>query len=99
MAYSVILHPEAEKEYLASFLWYEERSEGLGDRFAQVIDQKIQSILQNPLHYPEKRKKYREALTDVFPFLIVYKIYQKDEVIFITSIFHTSRRPGKKYRK
>lgn len=99
MPYTVVLHPETEKEYLTSFLWYEERSPGLGERFEQAVESKIQSIANNPLHYPTKKKNYREALVSVFPFLIVYKIYPEKKEIFIASIFHTSRRPGKKYRR
>lgn len=38
MSYRVILHRAAEKEYLSSYLWYEERSKGLGERFFQAID-------------------------------------------------------------
>lgn len=99
MPYTIILHPEAEKEYLSSFLWYEERSPGLGERFAEAIDSKIQSITNNPYHYPEKAKRYHEAMVSVFPFLIAYKVYPEKKEIFIASIFHTSRKPGKKYRK
>lgn len=98
MRYSIILHTEAEKEYLSSLLWYEKRSPGLGEEFAQSVENKIQSIIKNPLHYPEKKKNYHEARVGVFPFLIVYKIYPEKKIIFVVSIFHTSRKLSKKYR-
>jgi len=77
MASQVILHPEAEKEYLSSYLWYEERLPGLGERFAQTIDATIRHISHHPFHYPEKKKNYHEALTKTFPFLIIYKVDPK----------------------
>lgn len=98
MTYHVVLHPEAEKEYLSSYFWYEERSPGLGERFAKTIDATIQYIANYPLHYPEKKKSYREALTNTFPFLIIYKTYPEKKEIFVASIFHTKRKPKKKYR-
>jgi plasmid stabilization system protein ParE len=68
----------------------------LGDRFEEDVFSKISLIAANPLHYPSK-KKAREAVTDNFPFLIVYRINEKQKLIMIISIFHTSRHPKKKY--
>src|SRR5690606_27018041 len=99
MPYTVVLHPEAEKEYLTSFLWYEERSPDLGERFGQAVESEIQSIAKTARHYRTKKQDYREARVSIFPFLIVYMIYPETKEIFIASIFHTSRRPGKKYRR
>ncbi|WP_373275004.1 type II toxin-antitoxin system RelE/ParE family toxin [Parapedobacter tibetensis] len=94
----ILFHPEAEKEYLKSIIWYEERLEGLGRRFERMIEAKIEAIAENPLHYPVKKKDFRECLTPIFPFLIVYKYYPKNNTVFIASIFHSSRKPSKKYR-
>lgn len=33
MDYLLIFHPAADKEYSEAYKWYEERLEGLGDRF------------------------------------------------------------------
>jgi len=41
MAYSYLLHPEADKEYTEAFIWYEERQEGLGERFIEAVRQKL----------------------------------------------------------
>lgn len=96
--YRIVFHPEAEKEFLKSYQWYEERSIGLGDRFSKAIDNKINLIVKNPLFYPKKNKDYHEVLIEVFPFLIVYKMYPDDNLIYIVSIAHTSRKPNRKYR-
>jgi len=87
--------PRAQKEILDAWEWYEDQQPGLGDRFKKELHKKIQYILGNPLHYPVK-KKYREALMDVFPYLIVFKIDKYKDQILILSVFHTSRHPKKK---
>ena len=61
MDYTVLLHPEAEKEYLSSILWYESRFSGLGDRFEEAVEKCIISITQHPFQFAEKRKGYREV--------------------------------------
>ena len=90
--------PKAQREILKAWEWYEDQQEGLGDRFKEEVRNKISLILSNPLHYPVKGK-YREALIDNFPFLIIYKIDKSNDRILILSVFHTSRHPKKKYTK
>lgn len=90
--------PKAQKEILEAWEWYEDQQQGLGDRFKEAVRDKIELILNNPLHYPLKGK-YHEAQTDNFPFLIIYKIDKRQELILILSVFHTSRHPKRKYTK
>jgi plasmid stabilization system protein ParE len=89
---------KARLELFEARLWYEEQQPGLGKRFKEDVLDKIALILNNPLHYPSKRNGHREANTDVFPFIIVYKIASKQSKIFIVSVFHTSRHPKGKYK-
>lgn len=99
MNYQVIFHPIADKEYRDAYLWYEERLEGLGDRFTEAIENQLNQIIAKPLLYAKKRGVNREVKADTFPYLIVYKVYDKRKIIFVSSIYHTSRNPRKKYRK
>jgi len=87
---------KAQLEILDAWEWYEEKQAGLGDRFKQALAEKIKLIQENPLHYPVKGK-YREAKTDTFTFLIVFKFNKRDKIIYIISVFHTSRHPKKKH--
>ncbi len=97
--YTVVFHPAAEQDFLEAYLWYEERSTGLGDRFSKFVERQIKLVSENPEHYPKKKAQYRECKTEVFPYLIVFKVYPDTGVIFIVSVYHTSRKPGRKYRK
>lgn len=95
--YSVIISSKAQKEMAASWLWYEEREEGLGDRLYEAVKQKLNTIAKNPEIFSMKRSPYREAKVAIFPFVIVYKIYKRKRLIEAVSVFHTSRNPKRKY--
>ncbi|HZY37012.1 MAG TPA: type II toxin-antitoxin system RelE/ParE family toxin [Mucilaginibacter sp.] len=95
MTYTVDLLFKARQEIFESWGWYEEHEVGLGDRFEDEVFKKIELIAANPLHYPQK-KGTREANTDIFPFLIVYRVNKRRNLIMIVSVFHTSRHPKRK---
>lgn len=99
MNYQLIFHPVADKEYHEAYRWYEERLEGLGDRFTQAIEDQLNIVTSSPSIYSKKKGNFREAKVDTFPYLIIYKVRDKEKLIFISAIYHTSRNPKKKYRK
>ena len=99
MAFRLIFHPIADKEFSEAYQWYEERLEGLGSRFIESIGDQLNQITNDPLSHPKKKGSFREAKADSFPYLIIYKVYDKKKTIFISAIYHTSRNPRKKYRK
>ena len=96
--YRLIILQEANNEFKEAAQWYEEKSEGLGDRFIDIIQKKLQLIQQYPERYPMRKDNFREALVYVFPYTIIYTCYKKEKTITINSIFHTARNPKTKYR-
>jgi mRNA-degrading endonuclease RelE of RelBE toxin-antitoxin system len=99
MAYQVLVHPLAEKEFIDAFLWYEERLPGLGLRFQGEIDIHLNLISKTPLSFPKTKRNFREIKVHTFPYLIVYKILVKRKIILISAFHHTSRNPKTKNRK
>ncbi len=97
--YQIFFHPIAEIEYQEAYLWFEEQQLGLGDRFESAVDGRLNQILTKPFRYPKKRGVFRETKIATFPYLIVYKIYEKEKAIFVSAIYHASRDPRKKYRR
>jgi len=83
----VIFHPEAEKEYLDACNWYEAETPGLGHRFKTTVLKQIDRILLNPELYLAKERNYRESITEVFPYVIVYKIGKKRDTLNIVAIY------------
>ena len=100
MAYTVRLHPKADKDFIQAYAWYEEQKEGLGERFILTVREKMEAIANNPETFGSRdNPSFREALLQTFPYIIVYKIYMRKEEIFISSIHHAKKHPKKKYRR
>jgi len=96
MIKTFLLLRKAQIEVLDAWEWYEDRQPGLGDRFKDDVAKKIDAIVDNPLHYALKGK-YHEAKTDVFPYLIIFRIEKRNNIIIIVSVFHMSRHPKRKH--
>ncbi|MDQ6609558.1 MAG: hypothetical protein M3Y85_07035 [Bacteroidota bacterium] len=55
-AFTSIISTRAQKEITASWEWYEERQQGLGDRFVKEVADRIHKIEQTPERYPQRYK-------------------------------------------
>lgn len=86
------------RELIEAKGWYENRLEGLGNRFINNLYKKIHEIENHPERYTSKINNFREAGIKSFPYLIIYRINKKEKKIVIVSIFHTSRNPSEKYK-
>ena len=100
MSYSCQLHHLVQKDYDEACEWYESREPGLGERFVKEIRHTINEITLHPETFGSRTKKnLREAKVGFFPYVIVYKVDKRSQVIFVVSIHHTRKNPRKKYRK
>lgn len=97
-AFSTIVSNRAQKELAESWIWYEDRLKGLGDRFVGEVFKCLRKIEDTPDRFPTKFKSYKEAQVDTFPFLVIYRINKKANSIRVVSIFHTAQNPRKKYK-
>jgi plasmid stabilization system protein ParE len=71
--------------------WYEERSEGLGERFLAALDETLERVADNPRTFPTVHADVRRALLQRFPFAILYRI--EGEFITVLGCFHGRRNP------
>ena len=60
MKYELIIKEEASLEIIESYLFYESKSIGLGERFLNNINLYFDRIQNSPEHYQIKRKPYRK---------------------------------------
>jgi plasmid stabilization system protein ParE len=97
MTYKIELLPRTRKELLEAWEWYDDRWNGLGDRFVREVEKRLEQIEKTPEGYAERKKGFRETNVKVFPCLIIYRIHKRKKIIAVSSIFHTSRNPKKKY--
>ncbi len=92
--FKVELLSQAEDELSDAYDWYEEQQTGLGNKFYDEISHYLNLIEDNPYYFPVKYTEgLRSASLNKFPFLILYWIEEADNIIFVLSIFHTSRNP------
>ena len=59
--------PEADEDVFDAFRWYERQSSGLGDRFLEALDARLDSIRESPGQYEPLEYGYRRALLGRFP--------------------------------
>jgi hypothetical protein len=96
MAYKLEIREKVRSGTLAGFLWYEEKSEGLGSRFVAEVEKMIEYVAQNPLHFQVKYKDYREAIMKKFPYVIIYQV--KNDLIILSSVFPCKNDPERKLK-
>ena len=92
MSLPLAVRAEARVEFDAAFDWYEQRSPGLGVRFAEAVQERRDELAANPKRYPLGYRDVREAQVDGFPYCLYYAI--ESNRVLIVSIFHTSRNPN-----
>ena len=98
MSFKPVLLDRARHELIEAWEWYEDKQTGLGDKFTKEVYDSINHIANHPKHFPERKRPYRESVVKIFPYVIIYRILEKEKLIAISSIFHTSRNPRKKYK-
>lgn len=94
MKYKVLFSPLAKQELEESIDWYNHAKSGLGRQFYKQIKETISTIKNNPYSFAYKYKTIRMATVSKYPFAIHYSIDEKNKVVPIHGIFHTSRNPN-----
>jgi toxin ParE1/3/4 len=92
--YTVKLLTEAEIEVSEACKWYEDQQPGLAKKFLNEIDHYLNLIAENPLQFAIKfSDRYRFAVLKIFPYFILYRIEDGKDLVYVISVFHTSRNP------
>ena len=86
-SFTSILSSRAQKEITEAWSWYEERQQGLGDRFVKEVIARIHKIEQSPERYPTRYRYYKETPVPVFPFLLFTEQIRKRELIALFQYF------------
>lgn len=92
--FSVELLAQAEDELSDAYDWYEHKQQSLGNKLYNEVNHYLTLIEENPYQFPVKyTEDLRSASLNRFPYLILYWIDESNNIVFIVSIFHTSRNP------
>ena len=86
------LHSLARAEIRAAVAFYNDARDGLGDEFADAVEEAIDRIERQPKAGSPHRNGYRKRrVSNRFPHTIFY--YEYDDYVWIASVYHGSREP------
>ena len=91
MTYRLIIKPYAERDLEEAYVWYNEKQEGLGNRFLEQVERSLQFVEINPQQYQFRYKEVRMTKVNRFPFCLHYTI--EEDAIFVHAVLSTSRNP------
>ncbi|GGW90442.1 plasmid stabilization system protein ParE [Salegentibacter mishustinae] len=93
MGFSLKINSSAQLDLKSAIDWYESKQFGLGKRFLNDFENTLIQIQSNPYIF-QLENNSRNALLDIFPYLVIFEIdYQE---IIILAIFNTHQNPTKK---
>ena len=93
MGYTVYLTPSAIADITVAKDYYNSKTDGLGKRMANEVDLALHKISAMPKAYSKRYRNIRVAKVATFPYLIYYKIIEKDNLIEVLRVFNTHQRP------
>lgn len=91
MKYRVEFDAGAEEELLEAFLWYEERSEGLGSEFLRQVTIQEARLSRAPLIHAIEYSNIRRAFLAKFPYSLHFRI--EDDLVRIFACIHQKSDP------
>lgn len=89
---SIIFLKPAQAELDNAYLYYEDQSADLGEKFLNEIIQTLKRVQNNPSSWAPFSENTRRCLTNKFPYAIIYQV-RKSEIL-IVAITHLHRKPG-----
>ena len=72
----LIFHPNVAIEVKASYQWYQEQANGLGQDFIHELESAYEAIEELPETWPKFQGGFRRFLLSKFPFSVIYSSKQ-----------------------
>jgi len=88
----VVYHKFVQKDLDDAWCYYEDTTEGLGDRFFDEFLTVIDTIQRYPRHWPPTDKGRRAAQFCRFPYKLLYRI--EPERVKVLVVRHQKRSPA-----
>lgn len=95
--YNLVISSAATEMARQAYEWYDELEPGLGSKFLSELNEVYAKLIANPFLYSKRYNDVRDVMVSRFPYIVIYEVFGHEVAIY--SIFHTSRKPKKKYRK
>lgn len=94
MEYLFKIRVEYWENLLKTYEYYNSINESLGRRFYHETDKALQKIKESPELFQIRYKRYRQVLVNVFPYLIIFELIDKEIIVY--TIFPAKSNPAKK---
>ena len=91
MTYDLRFLPEVEEDVINGYLWYEDKSRGLGEDFLRMFYASSNELMGNPLLYQKVHYDFRRRLLRRFPYAIYFTV--ENELVIVFGLFHCARNP------
>lgn len=86
---SVRYHPLFECDVREAAGWYDRRSEGLGDAFADLVRAAVDEILNDPERFASITDGLRYKKVARFPYVVLFDISETE--LQLLGVLHTAR--------
>ncbi len=87
----VVLHPQADAEFLQAQRRYIDVSAPLGRRFYDEITSVFRRVIEHPLRYKQFDPPARRLFANGFPYAVIY--VARSDAIWIIAVMHVRRAP------
>ena len=91
MALPVVFRRKVGRDLATGFGYYEEQSQGLGEKFLSAVGSSFSAIERYPEMFARVHGEVRRALVSRFPYGIFYRVESKRVVVL--AVLHTARDP------
>jgi len=91
VSYRLEIDPLAMGDIGSAAYWYEQREEGLGERFTREVIETIDQLVSTPLAYRLRHRRLgvRWCMPRHFPYRIIYRV--SDDLITVIAVIHAAR--------
>ena len=89
MRYVLTIRLEAELDIVEAYGYYENCRVGIGMDFVLCVEEALERITRNPMHYEEVHKGVRRAITRRYPYGIFYVVVESN--IMVIAVMNNAR--------
>ena len=93
VSFNIFVNKKAVEDIDKAIEYYNNKSEGLGDTFENILGEYINSLKINP-NFKIRYDKVRCLPIKQFPYMIHFTINENNNTVRIQAVLHTSRNPN-----
>ena len=88
--YKLVISPGVYDDIRNAVEWYDKQQKGLGSKFYAQLTNEFRLLMKNP-HFQLRYSNIRCFPVKKFPFLIHLHVNDKEGIVYIEAIIHTSQ--------